>query len=129
MYPLHVARLIGSTTKVFSDGGTPCNGHGSATELYPHTPGAAKECAGIYDLADRADIRLSEQLRKVCAATIAEDVEAADGNTNLRSYLRLYDDIAGQVAHVEEPPTSHSVEFHIDQFAHFIHDSLLRGCG
>jgi hypothetical protein len=58
-------------------------------------PGSSQGgCAGIGDLADRADIRLSEQLCEVSGTTVTEDTEAADGNTNLRSNLRLYDDIA-----------------------------------
>ena len=86
-----------------------------------HPPGAAKGCAGIGDLADRADIRLSEQLREVSGTTVTEDTEAADGNTNLRSNLRLYHDIACQIVQVEEP-SAHRIEFRIDQFTHFTHE-------
>ena len=86
-----------------------------------HPRGAAKGCAGIGDLADRADIRLSEQLCEVSGTTVTEDTEAADGNTNLRSNLRLDYDIACQIAEVEEPAT-HRVEFRIDQFIHFTHE-------
>jgi hypothetical protein len=69
---------------------------------------------------ERVDARLSEQLREVSATTVTEDTEAADSNTNLRSNLRLYDDIAD--VDVEEPPSTHGVEFRIVQFTHFIHD-------
>jgi hypothetical protein len=46
---------------------------------------------------------------------------AAESQTNLRGTVRLFDDIV----EVEEPST-HDVEFRIDQFKHFTHDSLRR---
>ena len=82
--------------------------------------GAAKECAGIRDLY-KAQVCLIEPLCDGSVTTFAEDTGAADGNTNLRSNLRLYDDIE----RVEEPSTTHGVEFLIGQFAHFTHDYLL----
>jgi hypothetical protein len=69
---------------------------------------------------ERVDARLSEQLREVSATTVTEDTEAAESNTNLRSNLRLYDDIAE--ADIDERPSTHGVKFRIDQFTHFIHD-------
>jgi hypothetical protein len=51
--------------------------------------------------------------------TVTEDTEAADSNTNLRRNLRLYDEIERVV---EEPSTTHCVQFRIGQFTHFTHD-------
>src|SRR5215471_6480667 len=88
--------------------------------LYPHTPGAAKEYAGIRHL-DMAEVHLTEHLCDDSGTTVTEDTEAADGNTNLRSNLRLHDDIE----RVEDPSTTHCVEFLIGQYTHFTHDVLL----
>ena len=83
--------------------------------------GAAKECAGIGNLADRAAVRLREQLRDGSGTTGTEDTGAALSHTNLRGIVRLRDDVVRQIAQVEEPST-HGVEFHIDQFTRFNHD-------
>src|SRR5438445_78017 len=88
-------------------------------------PGAAKECAGIGDLADRAGVRLREQLRDGSGTAGTEDAGAALSHTNLRGIVRLRDDVVGQIAHVEEPAT-HGVEFHIDQSTRFNHDFSLQ---
>jgi len=93
----------------------------SRLNLYPHTSGAAKECADIRDL-DIAEVHLTEPLCDGSVTAVTEDTEAADGNTNLHSNLRLYDDIERVV---EEPSTTHCVEFLIGQFTHFTHDFLL----
>jgi hypothetical protein len=84
-----------------------------------HPRGAAKECAGIRNLSDRAEVQLTEQLGDagVTSVTAGDATDAADSHTNLRGNVRLYDDIA----EVEESST-HGVEFHIDQFTHFTHD-------
>jgi hypothetical protein len=75
---------------------------------------------GHPSLTERDGAHLSDQLRDVSVTTGTEDTEAAESNTNLRSNLRLYGDIAD--ADVDEPPSTHGVEFRIDQFTHFIHD-------
>jgi len=91
----------------------------SRLNSYPHTPVAAKECADIRDL-DMAEVQLTEHLCDDSVTTVTEDTEAADGNTNLRGDLRLYDD----TERVEQQPsTTHCVEFDIGQFTHFTHDT------
>ena len=69
---------------------------------------------------ERVEARLSDQLCDGGVTTATEDTEAADSKTNLRSNLRLYDDIAE--ADIDERPSTHGVEFRIDQLTHFIHD-------
>jgi hypothetical protein len=66
-----------------------------------------------------AEVHLTEPLCDASVTTITEDTGAADGNTNLRRNLRLYDDIERVV---EEPSATHCAEFLIGQFTHFIHD-------
>ena len=78
-------------------------------------------CAGIRELADRAGVRLGEQLRDVSRTTGTEDAGAALSHTNLRGIVRLCDDVVGQIGKVEEPAT-HRVEFRIDQFINYFHD-------
>ena len=84
-------------------------------------PEATKTCAGIVDLADRAGVRLREQLGDGSGTTGTEDAGAALSHTDLRGRVRLRDDVVGQIAQVEEP-SRHGVEFHIDQFTRFNHD-------
>ena len=86
-----------------------------------HPVGAAKECADIRDL-DMAEVQLTEHLCDDSVTTVTEDTEAADGNTNLRSNLRLYDDIERVE---QQPSTTDCVHFRIGQFTHFTHDYLL----
>ena len=75
-----------------------------------------------------AGVQLTEQL---CDAGVS-----ADSHTNLHGNVFLYDDIAeiddiAELAEVKEPvmpvmsvmsvmPSTHGVEFRIDQFTHFI---------
>src|ERR1700692_3356839 len=73
------------------------------------------------DLADRAGVRLREQLRHGSRTTGTKNTGAALSHTNLRGSVRLCDDIVGQIGKVEDPAT-HRVEFRIDQFIHFFHD-------
>ena len=84
-------------------------------------PGSSQGCAGIRELADRAGVRLGEQLRDVSSTTGTEDAGAALSHTNLRGIVRLCDDVVGQIGKVEDP-AAHRVEFRIDQFIHYFHD-------
>jgi hypothetical protein len=83
--------------------------------------GSSQGCAGFRKLADRAGVRLREQLRDGSSTAGAEDAGAALSNTNLRGIVRLRDDIVGQIGKVEDPAT-HRVEFRIDQFMHYFHE-------
>jgi hypothetical protein len=67
-----------------------------------------------------AEVQLTEHLCDDSVTTVTEDTEAADGNTNLRSNLRLYDDIERVE---QQPSTTDCVHFRIGQFTHFTHDT------
>src|SRR5258708_4604236 len=77
--------------------------------------------AGFRKLADRAGVRLREQLRAVSPTAGTEEAGAALSHTNLRGMVRVCDDIVGQIGKVEDP-AAHRVEFRIDQFMHYFHD-------
>jgi hypothetical protein len=85
---------------------------------------------------DRAEVRLTAE--QICDAGVI-----ADSHTNLQGNVLLYDDIAeiddiaevgiAHIAEAKEPlmfvmsvmplmPSTHGVEFRIDQFTHFTHD-------
>jgi hypothetical protein len=82
--------------------------------------------AGIRNLGDRAEVQLTTE--QIDSAGVS-----ADSHSNLHGNVFLYDEIAeiDDTAEVEEPvmpvmsvmsvmPSTHGVEFRIDQFTHFI---------
>jgi hypothetical protein len=78
---------------------------------------------GIADIAgDRAEVRLTAD--QVCDAGVI-----ADSHTNLFDNILLYDDIAEIeiVPVMPVMPSTHGVEFRIDQFTDFTHDFDPRG--
>jgi hypothetical protein len=95
--------------------------------LCPHTLAAARECAGIRNLGEKAGVQLTELL--------CDGGGTADSHTNLHGNILVYDDIAeiDDIAEVEEPlmpmmpmmpvmPSTHAIELRIDQFTHSTHD-------
>jgi hypothetical protein len=77
----------------------------------------------IADIAgDRAEVRLTAE--QVCDAGVI-----ADSHTNLLGNILLYDDIAEIeiVPVMPVMPSTHGVEFRIDQFTDFTHDFDPRG--